>query len=83
MPPRNPSKAKPTKSNPVVPCQYDCGRNAEGSLSVSYYPNDAGEVHHHHWFSVTVPCCRHCLKAAIRVTIAIPEVAAKSHNVQS
>lgn len=71
----NMKKVKAKKAS--VPCQYGCGRSAEGSLSINYYPNDPDSVeaiNTHNWFSVTVPCCRACLQATIRLSVSIPDV---------
>lgn len=71
---RTTSKSKAAKE--PVPCQYDCGRVAQGSLSIYYYTFEPDEASRQ-GFSVTIPCCRECLKGAVRVSFTIPEVAAK------
>lgn len=68
---------KPRKTPAVVPCQYDCGRPAQGTLMVSYTSFDATEDSYRHGFNCTIPCCRECLKGAVRLKLTIPEVAAK------
>jgi len=73
-PARNHRKAK---ESTVVPCQYDCGRPAQGILMINYTAFDASEDYYRHGFSVSLPCCRECLKNAVRVTFTIPEVATK------
>ncbi len=73
------NRRTPRKSNPAdkpVPCQYDCGRVAEGSLSIYYYTFEPDQASRQ-GFSVTIPCCRECLKGAVHVSFKIPEVAAK------
>jgi hypothetical protein len=65
-------KAKPEP--PKIPCQYACGRIAEGTLSITYTPFVEVVDSYRHGFSVTVPACRECLKAAVKVSMQIPDV---------
>lgn len=74
IPARNHRKAK---QSTAVPCQYDCGRPAQGILNIDYSTFDSSEDSYRHGFRVSVPCCRECLTGAVRVTLAIPEVASK------
>lgn len=75
--PRSRSK-KPPKAKEAIPCQYACGRPAAGTLSINFYaePSDERGELYQRGFAVTIPCCRECLKASIRVAVTIPEVAA-------
>jgi hypothetical protein len=74
---RTKKKRKPAAPRAVVPCQYDCGRPAQGTLTLHYTAFDADEDSYRHGFCCTVPCCRECLKGAVRLKLTIPEIAAK------
>jgi hypothetical protein len=76
---RKPRKrAKPSAKQPLpVPCQYDCGRTAEGILSVDFTPHDDDPLSFRRAFRVAIPACRTCLRAAVKVAICIPEVVAR------
>lgn len=67
-------KPKPKPSKPPIPCQYGCGRNAAGTLSVHFYPEAEDYDPTNRGFMVSVPTCRECLRASIRLAITIPEV---------
>lgn len=65
------------KGETDIPCQYDCGRMSEGNLHIDYTTFHPDEDYRR-GFRVSIPCCRECLKGAVRVTLNIPEVASKS-----
>lgn len=77
MPPNSRKRSADKKGQAAIPCQYDCGRLSAGCLSIDFYPNDDEPEAFRRGFTVRIPCCRECIKSAIKVAITIPEVAAK------
>lgn len=77
--PRRKKKSSKASKQQPVPCQYDCGRVAAGTLLVDFHPmgSDDDAFSYQRTFRVCIPCCRECLKGAIRVQLAIPNVEAK------
>ena len=69
--PRQRKKSGPSN----VPCQYDCGRMAEGTLMVSYNTwSDEDDYNFRRGFNANIPCCRVCLRKALTLEVAIPKV---------
>lgn len=69
---RRPRKAA---VRPNVPCQYDCGRMATGTLSVSFTDWDESDPNYYRrGFSASIPSCRQCMKKACTLQFIIPKV---------
>lgn len=71
-------KKQPTA--PPVPCVYGCGRDAEGTLCVSFSEftkEGEGYSHNRHerGFNCYLACCRECVRGAVRIGVTIPKEA--------
>lgn len=61
------------KEERYIPCQYGCGKKAEGSLNVSFTSFEVSGVSYREGFSVYIPCCHACVKGAVKLTVKVPD----------
>jgi hypothetical protein len=75
MAPQRRTRKGSKKPAEPVPCQYGCGRPAEGTLSIDFTKfDDDDPLAFRHSFRVSIPTCRQCTKASVQLTVSIPKV---------
>ncbi|HEX7273103.1 MAG TPA: hypothetical protein VF420_13230 [Casimicrobiaceae bacterium] len=66
-------RTRPRTPAPVLPCSYGCGRNAVGTLNVSWIPwVDAERQYRDRSMSVYLPSCWECATGNVQISVNIP-----------